>query len=115
VKGLISHDPRYDAVGSSSLREELFATFLKAQNLPTPDATTDQEHNSPEKDAAEEAGQSRKRQDRKERAVKEREEKIKAERGRLEADIDRSRQGIHKEEGERDFRCAWPISHIRTV
>jgi len=56
-----------------------------------------------------ESGQERKRQDRKERAVKEREEKIKAERGRVEADIGRSRQGIHKEEGEREFRCAVAI------
>jgi len=36
--------------------------------------------------------------------VKEREEKIKAERGRVEADIGRSRQGINKEEDEREFR-----------
>lgn len=51
-------------------------------------------------------GYDRKRQERKERAVKEREEKIKAERGRVEVDIGRSRQGLDKEEGEREFRCA---------
>lgn len=44
--------------------------------------------------------------ERKERAVKEREEKIKAERGKVEADIDRSRHGLHKSESEMEFRCA---------
>ena len=109
VKRKISDDPRYDAVGSSSLREELFATLLKDQgpNSTMPDATADQGHESIQKEeAVDEAEQERKRQDRKERAVKEREEKIKAERGRVEADIGRSRQGINKEEDEREFRCA---------
>jgi len=46
------------------------------------------------------------RWERKERAVKEREEKVKAERDRLEVDIGRSRMGMNKEEGEREFKCA---------
>lgn len=54
-----------------------------------------------------EAEQERKRKERKERAVKEREDKVKAERGRLEAEIGRSRMGLNKEEGEREFMCAW--------
>jgi hypothetical protein len=118
VKRKISDDPRYDAVGSSSLREELFATFLKAQgpNSTMPDATADQGHESIQKEeAVDEAEQERKRQDRKERAVKEREEKIKAERGRVEADIGRSRQGINKEEDEREFRCALATSLLRAI
>lgn len=59
-----------------------------------------------------EAGQSgeeereHKRRERKERAVKEREERVKAERSKVEADIDRSRIGLNKEEGELEFRCA---------
>ena len=48
----------------------------------------------------------RKRRERKERAVREREERVKAERSKVEADIDRSRMGLNKEEGELEFRCA---------
>ena len=48
----------------------------------------------------------RKRRERQGRAVKEREEKIKAERGRVEADITKSRMGLNKEESELQFRCA---------
>ena len=72
------------------------------------DVTANQNQDSHHKEESnDDAMQERKRQDRKERAVKEREDKIKAERGRVEADIGRSRQGIDKEEGEREFRCAF--------
>lgn len=106
MKRHITSDPRYDAVGSSSLREELFNTFLKAHSLDaTPPVTAQQdsdggalEGNVPDK--------GRQRQERMERAVKEREEKIKAERGRVEASIHQSRMGLTKEEGELEFRCA---------
>ncbi|KAI0952204.1 hypothetical protein AcW1_004367 [Taiwanofungus camphoratus] len=112
VKGQISNDPRYDAVGSSSLREELFNTFLKArgsseildsESKGKGNGTHDENLNG-------EAGQSgeeereHKRRERKERAVKEREERVKAERSKVEADIDRSRIGLNKEEGELEFR-----------
>ena len=43
------------------------------------------------------------------RAVKDREEKITVERRRLDANIERSKQGIDKEEGERTFMCAWSL------
>ena len=72
-----------------------------------PDGT---DHDSLQKvESIDEARQDRKRQDRKERAVKEREDKIKAERGRVEALVVRAREGINKEEGEREFRCAIAI------
>lgn len=51
------------------------------------------------------AERERRRREKKERAVREREEKVKAQRGQLEADIGRSRMGLNKEEGEREFRC----------
>lgn len=62
-----------------------------------------------------EAEQKRIQQERKERALKEREEKVRAERGRVEVDIGRSKVGIYKEEGERDFKCAehfYPVVHL---
>ena len=52
------------------------------------------------------ADKERRKRERKERAVKEREAKIKAERSKLDAEIDRSRSGLNKEESEREFRCA---------
>ena len=45
------------------------------------------------------------RQERRNKAVKEREDKIKDERRRLDAEIERSKSGINKEEGERIFMC----------
>lgn len=46
----------------------------------------------------------RKRLDRKERALKEREDKVREQRGRMEAEIGRSRVDLNQEEGERVFR-----------
>lgn len=106
----MSNDPRYDAVGSSSLREELFNTFLKAhQTSTTPEPAVSREtaspptNETPEVDAQE---RERQRAERKDRAVKEREEKVKAERSKVEAAIDRSRTTLTKEEGELEFKCA---------
>ncbi|KAL0579544.1 hypothetical protein V5O48_002473 [Marasmius crinis-equi] len=98
-KDLVS-DPRYDAVGSSSLREELFNTFLKAKSgvstrpsEETESAKTDKQQNTKEDKA-----------ERKKRALQEREAKVRAERDNLEASIGRSKMDLNKEEGERDFR-----------
>lgn len=114
VKRKLSTDPRYDAVGSSSLREELFNTFLKGVSLvsaPAPQPAQPKEETShtvedEETMELDEAEQRRQRKERKERAVKEREDRVRAERSRLEADIGRSRMDIHKEEGESMFKCA---------
>lgn len=103
VKKSLTSDLRYDAVGSSSLREELFNTFMKGNFLdvssskigPVPAETT-----------------SLSKEERKERAVKEREQKIKAELNRVEMNIERSRKGINHEEGERDYKCAILVSSM---
>ncbi|KAF9055246.1 HSP90-domain-containing protein [Hymenopellis radicata] len=102
IKRSLSRDPRYDAVGSSSLREELFNTFRKAQlgDVEMQDAPKPEDDNkSPSTSKAAESLTSRK-----ERALKEREDKVKAERSRMEASIDRSRNELNKEEGEREFK-----------
>lgn len=111
VKRKVQDDKRYDAVGSSSLREELFNTFLKAQSSSsssTPPATDlnpaiNMSRSDPARDDEQE--KERKREERKARAVKEREEKIKSEQRRVEADINKSRTGLNKEEGELEFKC----------
>src|ERR1700722_12053457 len=114
VKRMISDDHRYDAVGSSSLREELFNTFLKAN---TSSAVVLISHNEDESSTShpvqpmtQEDEQEHIRR-RKERAVREREEKVKAERSRVETDIERSRSDLNKDESERDFRCAFALVH----
>jgi hypothetical protein len=104
VKKAISADPRYDAVGSSSLREELFNTFLNSQTIRTvPDPSEEPVVDTASVEGVDEA---QKRKDRKAYAVKEREEKIKAERDRVQANIEKSRVDLNKEEGELQFRCA---------
>ncbi|KAI0053625.1 HSP90-domain-containing protein [Auriscalpium vulgare] len=105
VKRDLTSDHRYDAIGSSSLREELFRTFLKAQESraagdDSRSIASDHDHGAVDNDA----DKAKKRKDRKEQAVKEREEKVKAERDRLEADINQSRMGLNKEEAELEFR-----------
>lgn len=92
-------------MGSSSLREELFNTFLKAHGSSTPTSTGNDnlkvgnDANLIQEDKVEVARR------RKEKAVREREERVKAERSRVEAEIGRSRVGLNQEEGERSFRC----------
>jgi len=107
-KRKISLDPRYEAVGSSSLREELFDAFLKANaggsSTSRPSASTS---HSPEKKAEEDPEEGeRKKKEKRERALREREQKVKADLSKVEAQIGRSRAGLNKEEDERDFRCA---------
>ena len=51
------------------------------------------------------------RQERRYKAVKEREDKIKGERRRLDTEIERSKLGINKEEGERSFM--WVIDTLQ--
>ncbi|KAJ7179213.1 Hsp90 protein-domain-containing protein [Mycena filopes] len=105
VKRKLSEDPRYDAVGSSSLREELFNTFVKgtstgsaplvestpvADDMPQPEETHEE--------------QQKKRQERAKQAVKDREDKVRADLGRVEGEIGRARQMGDKEEGEMLFK-----------
>ena len=106
-KRKISSDPRYGAVGSSSLREELFSTFLKVNtgNSSTSQPTTSSSH-SPEKNAEEYPGEAERKKEKRERALREREQRVKADLSKFEAQIERSRAGLNKEEDERDFRCA---------
>ena len=91
-------DLRYDAVGSSSLREELFSTFLKGTTKHAPETVGI--GNPSQK------GRKDEKRTRKEQSLKEREEKVRAERSRLDVQIERSKQGLGKEEGARLFRCA---------
>ena len=114
VKRNIVDDPRYDAVGSSSLREELFNTYLKAHGGSGKQTVTTSvpEAEKPDSATMTQEEKERQRRERKERAVKEREEKVKAERSKLAADIDKSRQGLNKGEGELEFKC---VAYFHTM
>ncbi|OSC98923.1 hypothetical protein PYCCODRAFT_1470576 [Trametes coccinea BRFM310] len=108
IKKHLVSDPRYDAVGSSSLREELFNTYIKAgASDPAANSSTSDGAGAPQSSEipeGKEEDRERRRKERMERAVKEREEKVRAERSKVEAAIDRSKQGLTKEEGELEFR-----------
>lgn len=99
-KGLYS-DPRYDAVGSSSLREELFNTYIKGLGsaLTKPESSSTKPTSHPVEKESKEA--------RRERALREREQKVKVEQGKVNMDIEKSRSGLNQEEGERVFKCVF--------
>ncbi|KAF8522886.1 hypothetical protein BU17DRAFT_75079 [Hysterangium stoloniferum] len=100
-----SKDPRYDAVNSSSLREELFGTYIKTlaqttlefskSNQEDEQKTADQDQDQVDYDA--------RKKERAERSLREREEKIRRERAGLEREIGRTRGALGREEGEREF------------
>ncbi|CAK5275651.1 unnamed protein product [Mycena citricolor] len=100
----LAKDPRYDAVGSSSLREELYDTFMKGNALSSASGSKaiEKEEDKPEEETYEE--QQRKRKERASQALKDRESKVKADMERVDAQIGRSRQISDKEEGELLFK-----------
>ncbi|KAG8830615.1 hypothetical protein FRC17_004622 [Serendipita sp. 399] len=91
VKKAFQQDPRYDSVGSSSLREELFETFLK----------TLKDEAEPHSTATEVEDEKKRRR---ERAVKEREEKVRLMQQQVERNNARSKAGLNKEEAELAFK-----------
>ncbi|WWC61769.1 uncharacterized protein I303_104354 [Kwoniella dejecticola CBS 10117] len=101
VKKTIYKDSRYDAVGSSSLREELFNNHIK--NL----ASSSNSNGDAAKDVlSKEEQAARKSAERKAKAeasLKERENKIRQERSKIEFENNKSRIGAGKEEAERLF------------
>ncbi|KAH7887755.1 Hsp90 protein-domain-containing protein [Phlebopus sp. FC_14] len=107
VKRKVSSDRRYDAVGSSSLREDLFNSFLKVHGSSSsgiiPSATSSKEAGS-SVDGITDENEARCKQEKKARALRGREEIVRAQRGRTEAEIERSRVDLSKEEGEEAFR-----------
>jgi acetate kinase len=87
-------DPRYDAVGSSSLREQLFRSYIE-QLLTGPQAEA-----SGEDEAA------RKAREKKEKAaasLKQRERQVQEAKMQANRELHRSRIGAGREEGEREF------------
>jgi len=105
VKKAFVKDPRYDAVGSSSLREELYEAFIKTleENKTDVNASDGPSNNQAQSKALEVDLEEEKRR-RREKAVKEREEMVKAEKHKVEKANARSRAGLSLEEGELSFK-----------
>lgn len=107
-KKLFQKDKRYEAVGSSSLREELFETFLKSGTSGYANSSSGAEGESKagkmdvESPEGQNAEDERKR--RREKAVKEREEKVRKEKERVERANAQSRAGLNQEEAELSFK-----------
>ncbi|KAJ9098802.1 hypothetical protein QFC19_006279 [Naganishia cerealis] len=111
VKRPLVRDPRYDAVGSSSLREELFKRYQA--NLGS----------SSQRLSAEEEAEKRAKakKERAEASLREREQQVKEKQHQMERDLRRSKQGANREEAEREFgsllvqavrehNVSWPVA-----
>lgn len=94
VKKSIASDPRYDAVGSSSLRSELFDTFVKKLASSSTVAETPEQ-------AAERKLKERKAKE--EASLRERQARVQQEQERVTQEANKSRAGASREEGERLF------------
>ena len=94
VKRGISTDPRYDAIGSSSLREEYFAGYIRKL------ASTSAQAESAE-DAAERRLKEKKA--REEASLRQRQAKIVEVQHQVTKDMSKSRAGAGREEAERLF------------
>ncbi|KIJ53807.1 hypothetical protein M422DRAFT_25572 [Sphaerobolus stellatus SS14] len=95
-------DRRYDAVGSSSLREELFNTYLKTLEQSSTSATTSNQPSATD-EASKAEDEALKRKQRAERSIREREEKVRRERQDVERQIGKTRGAVSREEGEQEF------------
>ncbi|KAG8875393.1 hypothetical protein FRB97_005156 [Tulasnella sp. 331] len=99
-------DPRYDAVGSSSLREELYAAYLKAQAIRAtgPNTTTEPSHSADGNEGeTEEEAKKRMRRERAEKATREREEQVRREKDKVERQIDRSKGNLTHEKAVEEY------------
>lgn len=94
-------DPRYDAVGSASVREALFNIYVKTltQTRPHSPQMSDKESRS------QTASGSTYEKDRKQRALREREEKVRREREGIERQLDQTRDVLGREAEELEFGC----------
>lgn len=94
VKKSIASDARYDAVGSSTLRQELFDTHIKKL------ASTSTIPETPE-EAAERKVKERKAKA--EASLRERQARVQQEQEKVTQEANKSRAGAGREEGERLF------------
>lgn len=99
VKSIFAKDPRYDKVGSSSAREELYSVYLKS--LDTEDGMI---HEGQYNGQNQEVSSKETKEQRRERAVREREAQVKAEQERIDRQNKKSRAGLDIEEAEATFK-----------
>lgn len=93
IKKSLSSDPRYDAVGSSTLREELFQSHIRKLASSSTGETAEQ---AAERKLAE-------RKAKQEASLRERQQAVGIQKEQVEKDVGRSKKGAGREEGERVF------------
>ncbi|KAH7326818.1 hypothetical protein B0J17DRAFT_741198 [Rhizoctonia solani] len=99
VKRGIAQDPKYDAVGSATRREELFNKFkssLERESVPEVESSETNAETKGEKEKESKAA-------RRERALKEREAQVREVQSNVERDIGRSRGKLGREEADLEF------------
>ncbi|KAK4683836.1 transcription elongation regulator 1, partial [Tremellales sp. Uapishka_1] len=96
VKKKVSHDARYDAVGSSSLREELFNNHITRLASSSGNAVVETSEMAAEK-------KIREKKEREAASLKERQDKVSAEQRKVNEETQKSRVGAGREEAERRF------------
>lgn len=95
VKKTISRDPRYDAVGSSTLRAELFEGYV-GKLASSSNTQTETPEQAAERKLAE-------RKAKQEASLKARQANVEAEKERVDREVGKSKAGAGREEGERLF------------
>jgi len=114
VKKEFQKDLRYDAVGSSTLREELYETFIKSLKdtglvgvegtPPSKDGEGGPEEGGVNGDRSAKRDAKEDRQRRREKAIREREERVRLEKERTARENARSKAGLNLEEAELAFK-----------
>ena len=97
VKKDMVSDPRYDAVGSSSLRAELYQKYIKTLGE---NVSSSQQNDTPEEAARRRA---KEKKDKAEASLRARQQEVERERRQMENELQRSRYGAGREEAEREF------------
>lgn len=89
VKKTVSNDPRYDAVGSSTLRAELFGTYLKKIEAGEPEDTAGR--------------RAREKKERQEASLAQRQNAVRAHQAAIGEEASKARRSAGREEAERQF------------
>ncbi|KAG8908057.1 hypothetical protein FRC01_007510 [Tulasnella sp. 417] len=102
---ILYSDPRYDAVGSSSLREELFQTYFKARINPNnqPEASSSWSSDSKTSPEDPDAKRKREQQERQQKALREREQQARKDKAKVEKDITRIMGQLSEKESVDEF------------
>lgn len=101
IKSKFSADPRYNAVASSSQREEIFKKYMSTRPKPATEAQI-RDSKAEEEDLKKAAAEERKAKQ--QASLREREEKVRKEKAALDRTAGRVRAEVGREESTREFK-----------